>query len=313
MSKNNAGAARAEAATGKKREQGKYNDNNLAGQLFSQGYEPIPIAPGQKYPTAKGWPTMQPPVNQWPANHGIGIRTGKLSAIDMDIYDAGMIQALLKTFNDWNILTRVGQPPKLLIPVVCHDVKSKMLSNQFRDQDGRLNRIEVLSYGQQFVAYGIHPDTGRPYMWDGDLTRHTPPTIPWGMITTLFSAFARLASAAGWEDITPRHDRTTIRNKANTKHRGDRPGDLYNRACSIDEVLTEYGWRHWRGPYWTRPGKKNGVSGTILDTGYFWCFTSSTVLEPDRAYDSFGLLTYFEFNGDFAAAGRAVLEVANVN
>src|SRR5690606_1263030 len=30
---------------------------------------------------------------------------------------------------------------------------------------GQIHRVEVLGRGQQFVAYHVHPDTGRPYEW----------------------------------------------------------------------------------------------------------------------------------------------------
>ncbi len=33
--------------------------------------------------------------------------------------------------------------------------------------DGTVAQIEVLGEGQQFVAYGVHPDTGQPYAWQG--------------------------------------------------------------------------------------------------------------------------------------------------
>ena len=36
--------------------------------------------------------------------------------------------------------------------------------------DADVYRVEILADGQQWVAYHIHPDTGRPYHWpDGDL------------------------------------------------------------------------------------------------------------------------------------------------
>ncbi len=63
----------------------------LAAYLFAKGLEPIPIAPGQKYPTMKGWQNHPLPISPWPQGYGIGLRTGKLSAIDIDIYDDALV------------------------------------------------------------------------------------------------------------------------------------------------------------------------------------------------------------------------------
>jgi hypothetical protein len=40
--------------------------------------------------------------------------------------------------------------------------------------DGKKARLEFLGNGQQFVAFGDHPDTGEPYRW----TNGDPLTVP---------------------------------------------------------------------------------------------------------------------------------------
>lgn len=279
--------------------------------LYARGFEPIPIAPGKKYPTLKGWPTIELPITPWPEGCGIGLRTGLLTAIDIDIYAPDMVAELLRCFDGTEIITRVGQPPKTLIPVICPELNKKLTSNKWADLDGVANQIELLSYGQQFVAYGIHQGTGKPYQWSGDLLHHSLPVIPIKMIEHLFASFNKLAASNGWTNITVNEQRSRkvckIRKGTRKKREtGNKPGDLYNRCCSITDILQEYGWRHCRGDYWTRPGKRYGVSGTVYDDGTFWCFTSSTCLEPDRSYDCFGLLAMYEHAGDFAAAARAL-------
>ncbi len=61
----------------------------LAEKLFVNGFEPIPLPPGQKRPTLKGWPNIKLPTQPWPKNYEIGLRTGKLTAIDIDICNPG--------------------------------------------------------------------------------------------------------------------------------------------------------------------------------------------------------------------------------
>ncbi|HHL33970.1 MAG TPA: hypothetical protein ENJ30_06360, partial [Desulfobulbaceae bacterium] len=277
--------------------------------LWENGYDLCAIAPGKKYPVEKGWPKKDTAVlvKNWPPCHGVGVRTGKkVVGADVDINDKEIVRELLHLFDGISYITRVGMPPKTLIPVVCPGIKKKVCSDKWVDDNGVVNQIEILSYGQQFVAYGIHPETKQPYQWSGDLLTHELPVISTAMIDSLFTRFNELAGNAGWTNITTRNRKTYKIRKAGNES-GNKPGDIYNRCCSITDVLEEYGWNHYRGNYWTRPGKKHGVSGTVFDSNTFYCFTSSTCLEPGRSYDCFGLLAMYEYGGDFSLAANAVL------
>jgi len=282
----------------------------LAQRLSKLEYKLAQIAQGQKYPIIKGWQKADTKAlaENWSPNHGIGIRTGKVTGLDFDILSPEIVTELRSYFDGIETLTRIGKSPKTLIPVICPEVTKKLLSDQWVDLNGELNRIEILSYGQQFVAYGIHPDTNKPYRWSGDLLSHDLPVIPLTLIELLFSKFNELAEAAGWSNITVKEKFVKKKYKNQKKTTGNKPGDLYNRCCPITDILQEYEWNHYRGNYWTRPGKKTGVSGTVFDNS-FYCFTSSTCLTPGRLYDNFGLLTMYEYGGDFSAAAKALREV----
>lgn len=41
----------------------------------------------------------------------------------------------------------------------------KVQTSEFHMLDGTVARVEVLATGQQFVAFGVHPDTKAPYRW----------------------------------------------------------------------------------------------------------------------------------------------------
>lgn len=285
--------------------------NKLALGLYQKGYEPIPIKPGQKYPTIKGWRTADCSkfVTTWPKDHGVGLRTGKVTAIDIDVYHAEVVDALVRQiaiFPDGDFLQRVGQPPKVLIPVICPELKSKMVSNKWVDAQGVINQIEILSHGQQFVAYGIHPGTKKHYEWSDDLLSHSLPTLPVTLVETIFEYFDQLAEERGWTNLSKKEKKAkkeVVRRK--TANTGDMPGEIYNRSVSVETVLEHYGWTHYQGQYWTRPGKDRGVSGSVLGD-IFWCFTSSTCLEPESANDAFEVLAQYEFGGDKSACARAL-------
>jgi len=135
----------------------------LAQELFELGYEPLPIRPGKKAPAPSRWSSVSidaAQVDGWVRQFpkcGVGLRTGALVGLDIDCLDqdqAHEINALAhKRFGE--TLIRVGRWPKRLLLYRTAEPFSKMKSGQ----------VEILGRGQQFVAFGIHPDTGRAYYW----------------------------------------------------------------------------------------------------------------------------------------------------
>lgn len=104
---------------------------------------------------------------------GVGVVTGKplgggyLGALDFDCFDEEInnnIAHHLSNLNGGDLVYRVGLKPKFLVPFICDEPLKKITVGKKGE-----NHLEVLGAGQQFVAYGIHPDTGEPYEWyNGD-------------------------------------------------------------------------------------------------------------------------------------------------
>lgn len=114
-------------------------------------------------------------------------------------------------------------------------------------------------------------------------------------------------------DVRDEHERRTIEWKE--PHPRDpnstRPGDLFNARASWSELLAPHGWRlaHSCGDaaYWTRPGKRSGISASTNYDGrdILWVFTSSAPpFEPGRGYSKFHAFAALEHHGDFRAAAR---------
>jgi hypothetical protein len=284
-----------------------------AEKLLKLGYEPIPIKPKEKYPTVKEWQKADCTelVKNWPKNHGIGLRTGKVTAIDIDVYDKELVDWVIQQLNflaDGPLLCRVGQPPKTLIPVSCEGVEKKFTSNKWADEHGAINQIEILSYGQQFVAFGIHPGTGKPYKWNGDLLNHSLPNIRKTDFTeAIFVGFDERAAERGWHNLSQAQEAAQKKAAQSRKKTdaGDAPGDVYNRSVPLETVLEHYGWTPYKGNYWTRPGKNKGISGAIYGN-ILHCFTSSTCLDQEGNHDAFEVLTRYEFSGDKSACASAL-------
>jgi len=156
-------------------------------RMADNGYAIVPLAAGQKWPgefengrwwPRKGWEiiaqtgTPEPLIDIW-ANYpgcGVGIvcggKTGVIG-VDIDVLDAeiaGAVRQSIEGMLGVTPLVRVGKAPKVLLVYRTTEPMEK-LSYQ---------PIEVLATGQQFVAYGVHPDTGLPYSWPEENPTDTP-------------------------------------------------------------------------------------------------------------------------------------------
>ena len=141
-------------------------------RLLENGYEPLPILPLSKKPVLRRWSTISidvASVEQWArqyAGAGVGLRTGTLVGIDVDLIDPDLAHHVAQLVRDrlGATLVRVGQWPKRLLLYRTDAPFAKM----------SLPGIEVLASGQQLVAFGIHPGTNQPYYWLDD----TPLDVP---------------------------------------------------------------------------------------------------------------------------------------
>lgn len=141
--------------------------------LLQAGFQPIPTY--GKRPVTKKWEEapMHPDQIAFWANefstHNTGLRTEDLVAVDLDIYYPDVADAVEAAFvaRFGPGLKRIGEMPKRLLLYGAKTPGLKITSPIYRTMDGFEHRVEVLGIGQQFVAYGIHPDTLRPYQWDG--------------------------------------------------------------------------------------------------------------------------------------------------
>lgn len=157
--------------------------------LIAGGYRIIPIRPNSKIPSLPAWQQATigaelhaKMAGNGHARDGIGIVTGQagptgLAATLMDVDSRS--QALADEVRIWarrlgNTVERVGEAPKIGLFYRCEPEQPKLKSRVFFDpghegEKAHAHALEWLLDGQQCVAYGIHPDTGRPYQQDGML------------------------------------------------------------------------------------------------------------------------------------------------
>jgi hypothetical protein len=178
--------------------------------LIDNGYNIIPVVQGTKRPALANWPKIKATpelIESWDADASIGITTGEVVAIDVDIYDKDVTNAIVK-YCDKHIgkgLRRIGKAPKGLLLFRTDTPMAKSVSPKYMDEDGNVNCVEILGKGQQLVAYGIHPDTQKEYLWPKACPTTVPiadlPTIDAEQITELFLFFDR-STPAKWKRIS---------------------------------------------------------------------------------------------------------------
>lgn len=165
---------------------------NHAFALLENGYIPTPVI-GKGNGMLKGWSHINydsefvKTLQQSHANHSIGLLTGKgdipLVAVDIDIYHPLIADQVTKSFikRFGEAPTRVGKNPKRLL-IYTTDEEFSKIKVEFKDDSNITQAIEILGNGQQFIAFGIHPDTKKEYEWT---TEDTPLNIETFMLPSI--------------------------------------------------------------------------------------------------------------------------------
>jgi putative DNA primase/helicase len=150
--------------------------------LLANAYRIIPIKQGEKRPAIANWQNSRLGGADLDAyeGYGIGILCGQgidpVVGVDIDISHPVIGPAIISWCRDnlGHAPERVGAAPRvMLVYKASSSGWAKGNSVSFYDPadpvkpSGNRNeqQIEILGMGQQFVAYAIHPDTGKPYEW----------------------------------------------------------------------------------------------------------------------------------------------------
>lgn len=207
--------------------------------LVENGYSIVPIPSGRKGPMIPDWQDLRiadaaaleafasgkhkaerdgklvDVPNVKPAD-GVGIMTRNNPAIDIDCFDREIVDQMIEWCeNNIGVAPiRVGRAPKALMVYVTDEPFRKYTSARYFDPEHpevdpkrKGQRLEVLGDGQQFVAFHIHPETGRPYEWINDwqdpleLASVDLPVITAEHARLACLEFERLCEKAGWERL----------------------------------------------------------------------------------------------------------------
>jgi predicted P-loop ATPase len=165
--------------------------------FWKHGYRPIAVWNPDQRVNDRGEPLKNPgkqPRGTWRDDAGrdppdaariepdpralnTGILCQEVVGFDVDVLDGDLVQkivALIEHNLGATPLNRIGRAPKILLVYRPDSTFTKVQTPELFFPDGTKAKVELLADGQQFVADGIHPDTGEPYRW----TEGTPADVP---------------------------------------------------------------------------------------------------------------------------------------
>lgn len=147
-------------------------------KLRELGYAPVPVY--GKSPVLKDWTNVAPAADEaairaWESDYTYALSTGIVHhagvyALDVDCTDRAVVAALHKAIRKAlpGAPLRIGNTPKAAYFFRGVDELASLHTQvplRWTDQAGELHQLEVRGLGGQTLAFGIHPDTGRPYTW----------------------------------------------------------------------------------------------------------------------------------------------------
>ncbi len=180
----------------------------LRADLWSRGYRPVPVRTREKRPSGLGWqdaaranPPAAARLPVTPNAVSTGILCDGLRALDIDVEDhdrAADIEAMARDLLGATMIReRSDSAKRLLLYRAAAGEPKKVILN------GEHGKIEILGHGQQFVAWGIHPD-GQPYAWRDEtplsVARNDLPAVTEDEITAFLQVCRDIIGAR--EEIT---------------------------------------------------------------------------------------------------------------
>lgn len=188
---------------------------------FENNYRIIEVHPHSKKPIGTNWQKRRMDMSEvlqkatnGAASNSVGILTGvsevpglAVCVLDVDVTAKDLARSYLEIIRRWtapSVPVRIGAAPKFcaLICVEGDSVLTKLSSGVYVDETGSKHKVELLARGQQCVAYGMHPDTGKPYQWLNDFGPHKCkveglPILSVEQVRELLKEFDALAEAKG--------------------------------------------------------------------------------------------------------------------
>ena len=179
----------------------------------------------------------------------LGINTTNNPAIDIDVTDAALADAIKKLAiaHLGSAPCRYGNRPKCLL-LYRTDKPFQKIKRSYADDGGTGHAVEVLGAGQQFVCLGTHPKTGKPYEWEdgnpaGDTANSNLTLITRSDAEAFLEEVDALMEAKGFTtsasgSTASNHQRLSIGDP-------DLMGDQELAQRALEAIGNEFGYDEW--------------------------------------------------------------------
>lgn len=225
-------------------------------QLIENGYSPLPV--DGKAAVAPGWQSgemtparMRSLRQEHPAARNTGLRTGTLAAIDIDIPNpevAEAVKALAIEVLGPTPLIRVGSKGFMLCYRNAEPIRKVTVLTDAAVKGEFADKVEVLGTGLQFVAFGVHPQTKEPFRWIGKddfddeatpLTIALPalPSVSGGSISDFCERCASLLGSLGYPNprVRKADEQTKVEREANVAE--DAPANIARATTHLKNCV----------------------------------------------------------------------------
>jgi hypothetical protein len=184
--------------------------HELRQRYWGNGFRVVALRNRSKAPVGQDWVNKalrNPPaaVTEQPDPNalGTGILCGDVAALDIDIFNQAVVDQLIhftETLIGISPLARIGQAPKTMLLYRAGFDFGRLLTPEYV-LDGRKAQTELRGAGHHVVADGIHPDTGKPFVWLNGTPANTRfadlPEITEAQVNAILAEAERLIRAAG--------------------------------------------------------------------------------------------------------------------
>jgi putative DNA primase/helicase len=161
---------------------------SLRVKMWMQGYRPVPVLrhdakdkSAGKRPTMPQWEIVcasahDEVIRKWTTDRkqrectNTGLLCGMVTGVDIDILDpdlAMQVQVLADAMLPATPLLRIGKAPKSLRVFQSGYIRAKVSTPALILPSSIRVQVEALGTRNQFVSFGIHPETRQPYFWPG--------------------------------------------------------------------------------------------------------------------------------------------------
>jgi hypothetical protein len=211
---------------------------DIAELLLKNGYTPIPVVAGDKRPAIADWTNInyeaQPELLQRLRDRfpraSTGVLLGEVCAVDIDVLDPELADRCrhLVTTRLGRAPCRFGKRPKSALFFRVDGTPFKKMATKAFVINGLKAQVEILCEGQQVVVFGDHPDTKKPYHWEGESPLNVPVS---GLPSISVGAAEELIKALEME-LSFRADAGGVE-ASSAKSLEGRNGFLFSRGCAL--------------------------------------------------------------------------------